>query len=49
MEKEMATYASILAGKFHGQRSLESYSPGGHKSDTTKHTSTKTNIKLFFF
>ena len=27
LEKEMATHSSILAGKSHGQRSLEGYSP----------------------
>ena len=27
LEKEMATHSSILAGKLHGQRSLEGYSP----------------------
>ena len=31
LEKEVATHTSILAWKFHGQRSLASYSPGGHK------------------
>ena len=31
LEKEMATYSSILAGKSHGQRSLVGYSPWGHK------------------
>ena len=31
LEKEMATHFSILAGKSHGQRSLEYYSPLGHK------------------
>ena len=31
LEKGMATHSSILAGEFHGQRSLESYSPWGHK------------------
>ena len=37
LEKEMATYSSILPGKFHGQRSVEGYSPWGHKeSDRTK-------------
>ena len=37
LEKEMATYSSILPGKFHGQRSLEGYSPWGHKeSDRTE-------------
>ena len=37
LEKEMATHSSILAGKFHGQRSLVGYSPWGCKaSDTTE-------------
>ena len=37
LEKEMATHSSILAWKIHGQRSLEAYSPWGHKeSDTTE-------------
>ena len=27
LEKEMATHSSIVAGKFHGQRSLVGYSP----------------------
>ena len=31
LEEEMATHSSILAGEFHGQRSLEGYSPGRHK------------------
>ena len=32
----------FLPGKFHGQRSLESYCPQGHKvSDTTEHSHTK--------
>ena len=31
LEKEMATHSSILLGEFHGQRSLEDYSPWGHK------------------
>ena len=30
LEKEMAVYSNILAGEFHGQRSLASYSPWGH-------------------
>ena len=38
-EKKMATHSSILAGKFHGQRSLVGYSPWGCKeSDTTEAT-----------
>ena len=38
LKKEMATHSSILAwGNFHEQRSLVSYSPGGHKElDTTE-------------
>ena len=37
LEKEMATHSSILAWKIHGWRSLEGYSPWGHKeSDTTE-------------
>ena len=31
-EEEMATHSSILAGEFHGQRSLAGYSPWGCKS-----------------
>ena len=35
--KRMATHLSILAGEFHGQRSLEGYSSWGHReSDTTE-------------
>ena len=29
LEQEMATHSRILAGKFHGQRSLAGYSPRG--------------------
>ena len=37
LEKEMATYSSILAGEFHGQRSLVGYSLWGLKEpDTTE-------------
>ena len=37
LEKEMAIHSSILPGKSHGQRSLEGYSPWGHKeSDMTE-------------
>ena len=36
LEKEVANCSSILAGKFHGQRKLEGYSPRGSKElDTT--------------
>ena len=34
LEKEIAAHSSILAGKSYGQRSLEGYSPWGHKSPT---------------
>jgi len=34
LEKAMATHSSILAGKSHGQRSLEGYSPGVLRSQT---------------
>ena len=37
LEKEMATYSTILAWKIHGQRGLAGYSPWGHKeSDMTE-------------
>ena len=37
LENVMATHSSILAGESHGQRSLVSYSPWGHKeSDMTE-------------
>ena len=37
LEKEVATHSTILAGEFHGQRSLEGYSPWGRKEwDTTE-------------
>ena len=37
LEKRMATHSSILAGEFHGQRSLAGYSPWSRKeSDTTQ-------------
>ena len=35
LEKEMATHSSTLAWKIHGQRSLVSYSPWGHKELVT--------------
>ena len=35
LEKEMATHWVFLPGKFHGQRSLVSYIPLGHRSDMT--------------
>ena len=41
LEKEMAADSSILAGEFHGQRSLVGYSPWGpRESDTTQRLNT---------
>ena len=35
--KGIATHSNILTGEFHGQRSLEGYSPWGHnESDMTE-------------
>ena len=31
LEQEMATHSSVLAGRFHGQRSLEGYRPWGRR------------------
>jgi len=40
LEKGITTHSSILAGEFHGQRSLAGYSPwGGKESDTTEQLS----------
>ena len=37
LEKGLATHSSILSGEFHGQKSLEGYSPWSRKeSDTTE-------------
>ena len=35
LEKEITTHSSILAGKFHGWRSLVGYSPWGRKESDT--------------
>ena len=52
LEKEMATYSSILPGESHGQGSLEGHSPRGHKeSDTTWQLSAaarNSHILLFY-
>ena len=43
LEKGMATYSSILAWRFHGQRSLVGYDSWDHKeSDTTDVTEQST-------
>ena len=45
LEGKMATHSSILAGKFHGQRSLVGYSPWGLKElDTTESDTTNTSL-----
>ena len=31
LKEEMASHCIVLAGEFHGQRSLAGYSPQGHK------------------
>ena len=39
LEQKWQPHSSIFTWKFHGQKSLVDYSPGGHKlSDTTEHT-----------
>ena len=44
LEKEITTHSSILASKFHEQRSLVGCGPWGHKeSDKTKSLSTHTH------
>ena len=44
LEKEMATYSSILSGKSHGQRRLEDYSPWDRKeSDMTEQLDNNNN------
>ena len=46
LEEEMTTHSSILAGKFHGQRSLADYSSCSCKeSDMTEHTLAHTHIE----
>ena len=44
LEKGMATHPSILAGEFHGQRSLVGYSPQGGKEQETTEQLTHTSI-----
>ena len=42
LEKEMTTHSSVLAGEYHGQRSLVDYSPwGGRELGMTEHSSTR--------
>ena len=50
LEEEMATRSSMLAGKFHGQRTVAGYSPWSHKeSDTTKHAHIATAAQTILF
>ena len=45
LEKEMATHSSILAWRYHGQRSLVGYSSWGHKeSDMTERLSLSSEV-----
>ena len=49
LEKQTATIPIFLPEKFHGQRSLEGYSPKGHKeSDTTEQLSMYINEGIVF-
>ena len=44
LEEKTTTTPVLLSGKFHGQRSLVSYSPRGRKElNTTEHLSTQTH------
>ena len=43
LEEEMATHSSILAGNFHGQRSLVGCSPWCHKESNTTDQALKQN------
>ena len=48
LEKGMATHSSILAGEFHGQRSLVGYSPWDHKElDITEQLSLHTHTYIY--
>ena len=50
LEEEMPTHCSILAGDSHGQRSLEGYSPEGHKElDMTEHAWTLFILPVVFY
>ena len=46
LKKETATHASILAGEFHGQRSLAGYSPWGHKELYTTESLSLSPVKI---
>ena len=42
LEEEMVTHPRIIAGKFHGQRSLAGYK----ELDMSEHTCTRSNINI---
>ena len=42
----MVTHSSILARKFHGQRSLRGYIHGGKESDTSEQLSKHACVKM---
>ena len=46
LEKGMAIHSSILAGEFHGQRSLVGYSPWGRKESDMTERLTHTHIEI---
>ena len=47
LEEKWQPAPIVLPGKFHGQRSLEGYSPSDHKlSDTTEHTHTQSQQRV---
>ena len=43
LQKEIATTPAFLPGKYHGQRSLEGYSPWGHKRVTLSNNTIQSN------
>ena len=46
MEKEMTAHSIILAGEFHGQRSLVGYSPWTHKESDVAEQLTHTTLYI---
>ena len=51
LEKEIATYSSVLPEKFHGQRSLAGYSSWGSQSQTqlSNYTTTKAHYSTVVY
>ena len=48
LEKGVATLSSILAGEFHGQRSLAGYSTWGHKESDIAERLTHTHTVGYY-